>query len=575
MRDNIFDFHMQRLKSATIAAFTSKTLPEWIVRHTKIKGRPYSFVDHEFQENILRDDSIEVIIRKCSQVGVSELSARMALALTNVIPGYTIIYTLPTAKFAGTFMRTRIDPVIRSSDYLREAVATTTDNADVKAFGDSFIYVKGSQSSNAPISVPADHLIHDEVDFSDQDVISQYHSRLTHSPYKRKTKLSTPTIPEYGIDHEFNRARRHFNFVKCNHCNHWFTPDYYDHVKIPGNLLDLHEINKQNIYYTQYKQAYVECPGCGKAPSMQIEHREWVCENPTEVFDAAGYQVSPFDAPNFITPGDLIQSSTKYVKVTDFVNFSLGLPAEDADAALGREELVNAIYKGELEGRYSAVMGLDMGLVCHCVIATPSWDGMFHIIHTERIPMQNVVKRRKKLASQFRVRMTVVDAQPYTETVMRMQAEDDNLFAAYYTTTKSIETHHVVKKGEDEEKGVEQLHQVNINRNRALDGLMDTVRAGVLTKKSDENDELWVTHMQDMKRVKQFTQDNELAYVWQKSANKEDHFHHATVYAWVASRMIGVASSSIILPTLISSFPVKAEAASLIADPYGGFWAKR
>jgi hypothetical protein len=550
-------------------------LPEWISKHTKLNSSAYSFVDHEYQERILRDDSAEVIIKKCSQVGISELSVRMSLALANIIPGYTIIYTLPTAKFAGTFMRTRIDPVVQSSPYLNAAVHTSTDNADVKRFGDSYIYVKGAQSSNAPISVPADHLVHDEVDFSSPEVISQYHSRLTHSKYQRKTKLSTPTLPKFGIDYEFQRSRRHFNMVKCHHCNHYFIPDYYTHVRVPGWSGDLHTVTKANIFNLSYLSAYVECPSCGKAPSLQVEHREWVCENPGENFVAVGYQVSPFDAPNIISPGYLIKASTEYKKITDFINFNLGLSAEDADSTLTREELLAAIYAGEVSGTPGIVMGLDMGLLCHCIIAAISWDGMFNIIHTEIIPMQNVVARRKELARQFRVRMTVVDALPYTETVMRMQIEEENLFAAYYTNAKTIEMYHVVKRDEDEEKGVAQLRQVNVNRNRAFDGLMDTVRAKALSKKTDEHDETWIEHLQDMKRVRQYTQDNELTYVWQKSLSGDDHFHHATLYAWIAAKMVGVATSTNVMPTLISAFPVKAEMPGIIADPYGGFWGKR
>ena len=203
--DRISSMHIERLRSATLNKFSVDTIPEWITTHTKIGGENYSFVDHEYQERILRDTSREVNVRKCSQVGLSETSARLALALVAVLPKYTVAYTLPTAGFAQTFMRTRVDPIIQSSPFLSELVHATTDNAEVKRFGESYLYLKGSQSSNAPISVPCDHLIHDEIDFSDPETISQYHSRITHSKYKRKTRLSTPTAPGRGIDRECDR----------------------------------------------------------------------------------------------------------------------------------------------------------------------------------------------------------------------------------------------------------------------------------------------------------------------------------------------------------------------------------
>ena len=558
MIDKTYEYHLERIKSATINAFSTKTLPEWIVKNTKINGQPFSFKNHEYQEEIARDESQEVVVRKCAQVGISELSARMALALTNVIPGYTAIYTLPTAKFAAVFMRTRIDPVIQSSEYLSQAVHQSTDNADVKRFGDSYIYMKGSQSTNSPLSIPCDHLFHDEIDASDQEVLSVYQSRLTHSIYKRKTKLSTPTLPKFGIDYEFYRSRRHFNMVKCNHCNAWFAPDYYKHVKVPGSTMDLKEVTKQNLFSINYREAFVECPSCGKAPSLQPEHRQWVCENPDENFVAAGYQVTPFDAPNIISPGYLIEASTQYRKRTDFDNQNLGIPAEDKDATLTQEELQAGLVENPgLGWGYGTVMGLDMGLLCHCVIAAPKPDGTFPIVHTEVISLGDVQKRRKELARQYRVRITVVDSLPYTETVIRMQEEDPNLYGAFYMETKTLDTHVVKDREADKEKGTMDLRQVNVNRNKAFDALMGDVRAGFVTKVKDENDDLWIAHMQDMKRVKGYDQENELRYVWRKSQGGDDHFHHATLYAWVAGHMLGVSRPLIIMPTGIMSFRVE------------------
>ena len=125
--DSLTRHHLERLKTSTIKKHSAGSIPEWICENTHINGSNYSFVDHEYQEKILRDESQEVNIRKCSQVGLTEVSTRLALALCNVIPGYTVAYTLPTASFAATIMRTRIDPIIEGSPYLSEAIHKTTE----------------------------------------------------------------------------------------------------------------------------------------------------------------------------------------------------------------------------------------------------------------------------------------------------------------------------------------------------------------------------------------------------------------------------------------------------------------
>ena len=67
----IFKHHLERLKSSTLKKFTMDDLARWISTNTFINGEPYSFDSHEYQLVILEDGSREVVIRKCSQVGIS------------------------------------------------------------------------------------------------------------------------------------------------------------------------------------------------------------------------------------------------------------------------------------------------------------------------------------------------------------------------------------------------------------------------------------------------------------------------------------------------------------------------
>ncbi len=555
--DQIQQFHLERLKSATIDKLSMDRIPEWLIKNTSLNGLPLSFKDHEYQERILRDISPEIVVRKCAQVGMSEASARLALALVAMRQHYTVIYTLPTATFAATFMNTRVNPVIQASPFLSAAISNETDNASVKRLGDSYLYLKGAASSNAAISVPANCIISDESCFSDQVILSQYASRLRHATDPRTIDLSTPTAPGWAIDKKFAASRRQFNFCKCDKCNHYFIPDYYKHVRIPGFDGDLRGLTAKNLFSVDWENAYIGCPSCGRAPSLQPEHREWVCENPTENHTAVGYQVSPFDAPNIMTTPRLVQESTKYLKNTDFMNFGLGLPAEDQESTILEAELDAMIMPRMEMGACSYVMGLDMGLSCHAVIMACTSDGMRYIAHTEVIPVGEVRVRRRELEKKYRVRLTVVDSLPYTETVLYFQQQSRNLYGAVYTAVKGVETHRVVDREEDEQNAQLTVRQVNINRNPAFDLLMDEIRSGELHKLTDENDDLWKAQMRDMKRVKEYSTEGEMVYAWRKSAEGQDHFHHATLYASTASKMLGVSRNTMPIPMLPSKFKVK------------------
>jgi hypothetical protein len=555
--DPIINEPLGRLKAATLRGLTLAQVPEWIVENTTLRGQPFSFKDHEYQLQIVRDQSREKVIRKCSQVGISELSARACLAVVNIIQGVTAIYTLPTASFSKTFAKTRIDPVVQGSSALRATINPTADNTEMKQFGQSFVYIRGTVGERTAISIPADLIVNDEVDFSDATVMSNYHSRLSHSPYKLKWRFSTPTVDGYGISEHFNSSRQHWNMVKCCHCNHHFIPDYFKHVRIPDFDGEMKEITKQNLHTIRYQEAWLECPACGKEPSLQLEHREWVVQNSESNFEASGYQIQPFDAPNVISLPDLIKGSTQYDRYVDFVNNGLGLPAEDKDTTLTRQELENCFVQAAASGYWMNVMGIDAGMVCHIIVSGIDGYGKMFTLHTEQVPLPRLEERKRELAMQYRVSVTVMDHQPYTDMLMRLQKSDPNLYGAVYVTSRNLAPFAMKKEEEDKDEAELQVRQVNINRNRAFDGLMEFIRRGSWQIMEDANKELIIKHLTDMKRVKAFSDDKEIQYVWQKSSQGEDHFHHTLLYCWIAGQMRGVSESRIVLPWLVSKFKVK------------------
>ena len=556
-QQTIFKNHLIRLRAGASQATALDEVSRWITENTFLAGRHYSYKHHEYQPRILDSTAREVVVRKCSQVGISELAVRKALALCGMIKNFTTIYTLPTAAFASILAKTRVNPVINESPYL-SAQITGTDSIEVKQFDTSFLYLKGAASSNAPISIPADFLIHDELDFSDPFVISQYQSRLTHSAYKMKLKLSTPTLPGKGIDHEFQRSRRHFNFVKCDHCGHRFIPHYYEHVRIPHYRGELMDINKKTLHTLQYEDAYVACPHCGKKPNLGPAHREWVCENPDDNHIAEGFQVSPFDAPNVIPPSYLIEASTAYTNVAEFVNFNLGLPFFSRESILSPDEVRGTIIPNKFEGSGFHVMGVDLGKTCHIVVAKCFFDGAMQVVRIETVSLGNLRTRYHQLRAEFRVRSSVIDSLPYTDLVLGLQAQDQNLWACVYTQSKGVHLYTIREKPDEEnvEKGTQR--QLNVARDRAFDSLMDFVRSGDFSKVSCPLDDDFVEHCTDMRRMRDWNlRMQAMEFKWVKSEDGNDHFWFALQFAYLAKFIIGTTTGEGggMLP-LVSSFRV-------------------
>lgn len=540
-QQRVFRNHLLRLKAGASQATALSEVSRWITENTFLAGRHYSYKHHEYQPRILDSTAKEVVVRKCSQVGISELAVRKALALCGMIKNFTTIYTLPTASFASVLAKTRVNPVINESPYL-SAMLTGTDSIEVKQLDNSYLYLKGAASSNAAISIPTDFLVHDELDFSDPLIISQYQSRLTHSPYKMKLKLSTPTIPGKGIDYEFQRSKRHFNFVKCNHCGHSFIPHYYEHVRIPHYHGELMDINKKTLHTLQYESAYVECPNCGKKPNLGPAHREWVCENPNDSYIAEGFQVSPFDAPNIITPSYLIEASTAYANVGEFVNFNLGLPFFSRESALSPDEVRGIIIPNKLEGSGFHVMGVDLGKTCHIVVAKCFFDGAMQVVHIEPVPLSNLKARYKQLRVEYRVRSAVIDSLPYTDTVLSLQEQDQNLWACVYTQSRGVHLYTIRDRleGNSVEKIEQTQRQLNVARDRTFDSLMEFVRSGELSKVSCPLDEDFVQHCTDMRRMRDWNlRMQTMEFKWVKAEEGNDHFWFALQFAYLAKFIIG------------------------------------
>lgn len=524
--------------------------PKFITKHTFLKGLHYSFQDHEFQEKIAADDAQAVNTQKCSQIGMSELTARWNVAVVNMIPDFSSITTFPFSGDAADFAKTRIDPFIESSPRLRAAVNKNLNNSEIKQFGSSFMYFRGTNGKTQAISIPADLIISDEIDRSDPHVLSQYHSRLTHSPWQLRRNFSTPTIPGYGIALEMASSERFHNMCKCCHCNHQFVPNYFEHVRIPGFNHDLRTITKHTLPKTRYLEARMMCPNCGKEPSLLPQYREWVSENRSDNFSAHGYFVSPFDAPNIIKLPFLIESSTKYARYSEFVNQNLGLAEQDNSEALTLSDLNDALAVNmDLRSTEIHALGIDVGLTCTLVVGRMTRDVTMIVVHRERCPISMLDERKQALQREYRVAITVIDSLPYTDTVQRMQKFDKNVYGAVYSTSKKLEAFAVKMFEGDESEGKLPIHTVQINRDKALDTLLGMFKRKevLLAPMGEEENELYCKQLLDMRRVQVPDENHELSWTWVKSKAGDDHYHHATLYLYIACMLRGTISRQVVI----------------------------
>jgi hypothetical protein len=546
--------HLQRMETALFNSYDLSGVVRYLEEKTYLKGDRYSFKDHEFQETILTDTSSVVNVQKCAQVGMSEAMARYALAVCSVMPYFSVIMTMPHAADAANFAKTRLDPIINETPDLKNKMDKELDNSEVKGIDNSLLYMRGCSGTTAALSVPADMLIHDELDRSDPAIVGQYQSRIKHSKHKLTRKFGTPTLEGKGIALEMAASRRHRMACVCNHCNESFIPSFHANVIVPGyndgltTIVDgvekknegaLKDITKYNINKIRWQEAFLQCPHCKEEPSLQMEHRAWVCENPQADFTAIGYYVTPFEVPNVVTIPSLIMEITKYASWGEFVNQALGETINNEESQLTATDVAAAMWQDVLNSGEMHNLGIDVGQTCHALVGRMTGEGTLLVVHKERIKLAELKIRKAVLKRLYRCVITVIDAYPETNLVNEMQKVDKNLFGAQYIEGHPTVMFAIKEADKDVKEGKLPLKVVKIARNLSLDELMNLFKGKKLWwyVQRDAEDDIFQSHCTDMSRGQIFDKVGKVYWNWSKSLEQQDHYFHTLNYLHVACRL--------------------------------------
>jgi len=567
-QDHYFREHIRRVKSAVDPSSQTVTIADWVTKNTFIGGKPFSFKDHEYQEYLMNLADPVVYIKKSSQIGISETACRWLLGYLMMNPGAGAIYVLPTAGFAQKFGATRIGPVIDNSPVLSDAADPNLSSSSVRRFkNDSMLSLTGASKGSMAISVPCACLVGDEIDYMEDDtILSAFTSRLTHTENPIERYFSTPTFKNFGVDAGFAASRQHVQMQKCCHCNHYFEPNYWDDVKLPGFKGSLHEISfhtKHLLDKLNLDNAFLACPKCGRKVDQSVKYRRFVVKNNDSQSRITGLHLTPFAAPKFMSPGRLILTSTKYKRKLDFYNSGLGETHSDAESGFTEEE-VNELFTQDVsypDKPHAAVLGCDLGGTCSIVVGFPAPNGHIRITHVDWMPLHQMKTEFVKKLATHRVISSVTDGLPYTDLVKTMQDQSHTLFAALKTNAKGLDLYTVRAIEDNEERATYGIRQLNYKRDALLDFVMLMVRNKQISFAPSvwEHRQRIVEELTDLKRVEETDMKGEKKFVWKKSPAGKDHLHHSIAFLVLANFIKGVSTPQPSFSTLISKFKVTSQ----------------
>lgn len=364
--DNIQGFEKTEGVSAIEEAMYRKYPSLWVLRHKPIKYRPTTFksthnpfAHRPWQEDILNDQHPNKVIQKARQLGMSEIATAEMLWFADTHDNVNIMYTFPTKSQMEDFSKTRVDPVLESSERLQEKITRGLNNVSTKAIGRSHIFMRTSGDGGQGEGVDVDMYCADEYDRMKVGVEYAFQESLSSSKYGLMRRWSTPTVPGMGINALFEKSDQKHYFIKCDKCGEWqdVTYDHIVQVKDYNALSD--EIEDGTFMY--------QCRKC-KQELNRWGQGEWVAKYPSR-HDTRGYFISQLNAVH-ISADRIKRRENEFAFKQLFYNYVIGMPYANTAMQITNQDILDHIYIPNEEthatDNYIAyVAGIDWG--------EPSW----------------------------------------------------------------------------------------------------------------------------------------------------------------------------------------------------------
>lgn len=523
------------------------SLNKFITEETYIKGKPFSFKGHEYQEyfvKLLEDNpGCTFSVMKPSQIGMSEVMYRVILARMAMVPGCGVALSMPSLIFSQEVFKTRLSMIIRSSPILSGLIDSNNDSASVKAFhNESLVYgLSGAEGSKSLINRPISWVVVDECDRQSRKQYTGYRSRQGHSDEDDCTDIyiSTPTVQGFGVDREVSECGIiHEPWVVCG-CGHEFLPDFYENVVIPGYSQPLRLLNRSAIAQLDVDGAYLECPSCKKDVDKGNRQTKWVVTvNEKYPSNYIGVKLNPWVAHSFLTIPKLIRSSVTFESNTEWLNQGLGLTARLSDSSINREVFT---FNNKPEPIGIDIFGLDMGKVCTYMRGKQLPDTTTRICDAKLVKVGDLDKFLEEENKKHMFAAGVMDAGPLVEMVYKLVQKYERLYScSYLRPRKPMPELYKIKQTD---KHDELVRLVELNHTLAFDTFF-TMLKDLVEFQSGDLDESIVKHFLTLRRVRDYARDSgDLMYKWVKTS-AEDHFAHAYIYLMVARKLAlaGIAS---------------------------------
>lgn len=483
--------------------------------HNKIQlqGGVYTLRGHPWQVEPMQSTAQRRCARKAAQMGWSELEVlRTIHGLIHGLYQKGVLYLFPTTTDVADFSRVRFAPLISQNPEIIGKHVTDTDSISIKKIGGGVLYLRGARltskiagvkkDSGRLKTIPVDKIVLDERDLIDDAAQDLARERMSHSDVQEEVSFSTPTLPDYGVDREYQESNQKIWMIKCQHCN---TETCLE-LEFPECVQD-----GKNV-----------CIKCGQ--EIYSKNGRWVAQFPDKEID--GYWISQLNSP-FIKPALILDMYRKppHGNLAEVYNSKLGMAYINAEDRLTPMQVwaccnQESMYANSIG---STAMGVDIGKDLHVVIGQRVNKKQYRILKVATLSTFNDLH---DIAKRFRVKKAVLDAFPETRKAREFQA--NTLFQVYLCEYQ----HTISNVLWNDKTGI-----VKVNRTEICDGtheLFEEVGTCEIPRRCTEID-VYAKQMCNIAKTLEVDEETgSKAYRYIRRFGP-DHYRHATNYFLMAA----------------------------------------
>lgn len=508
----------------------------WVKKY-KIKnevGMPIEFEKRKFLWDIYNDLSPLQVWLKPPQIGATVCQTIKSFYIAKK-KQRQIIYTLPTQGDVQDMVGGSINRIIAQNPILMEWVKDH-DTVEQKTVGNSMIFYRGTFTAKQAMMIPSGLNIHDEVDASDPQVITQYENRLqAQEDGGWRWYFSHPSLAGHGVDIYWQQSDKKEWFVTCPHCKAEFPMEWPRNIDISRQCYICHECKQELSTATRV-------------------NGQW---KPTAQGIFSGYHVTQLMLYNK-SAEDIIRAFNDPLKDKQyFYNYVLGLPYVSSDDKIEPTVVLRNCVDRVNDQEGKIVMGLDTGHGIHLVAGNK--DGIFYYDNfTDITASKDPYDEIRRLLRLWKKSVVVSDQGGDLIGIRKLQAEfPGRVFLVFYRKDrKSLD---LVQWGDDEEYG-----KVIVDRNRMMTLVVEQMRETgryCLNGTKEEWAE-FASHFGNIYReriIAKETKDKDnkelygADYVWKR--NGPDHWAHSTLYFTVGLQRYGGEMATVVGDSVFAGVP--------------------